>query len=290
VKVALGGDGGDELFGGYDRYYGNVYASWYALLPEWFRRQLVSRALKLVPEGYWYRSVSHQLRWLNQMSFYSAGERYGNSLSYFYFSPQWRDAVFAPKLVQEAAGFDPVRNLAEFFDAPNASELIDRMLYTDSMTRMPDHPVMILDRMSMAHGLEARSPFLDHELAEFCARMPPRFKVRRTRRRYIQVELARRYLPEKLLNREKQGFASPLVYLLDAEFKHLYGTLLRDSQLVAAGYLQADGVNALLEAHLGRRADHGQRLWQLCNAEIWYRMYIGGEERDAMRERIQAAA
>ena len=127
--------------------------------------------------------------------------------------------------------FDPDQSIKQYHDSGNAVHAIDRMLYTDSMTRMPDHPNMILDRMTMAHGLEARSPFLDHKLAEFCATIPPAFKVKRTRRRYIQVELAKKYLPEKLIKRKKQGFNSPLPYMLADEFQHLYKLFLNDSSL-----------------------------------------------------------
>jgi asparagine synthase (glutamine-hydrolysing) len=139
---------------------------------------------------------------------------------------------------------------------------------------MPDHPNMILDRMTMAHGLEARSPFLDHKLAEFCAKIPPKFKVRGTKRRYIEVELAKRYLPSPLIRKKKQGFSSPLTYLLGDEFRLLYKVFLSDSSLVRDGYLHRSAISQLLLEHLSKRIDHGNRLWLLCNAEVWYRMYI----------------
>ena len=164
------------------------------------------------------------------------------------------------------------------------------MLYTDSMTRMPDHPNMILDRMTMAHGLEARSPFLDHKLAEFCASIPPRFKVKGTKRRYIQVELAKKYLPSTLISRKKQGFSSPLTYLLADEFRLLYKTFLNDSNLVRDGYLKQAAINILLHEHLNKKMDHGNRLWLLCNAEVWYRMNIKNESRDNITELLNSQA
>jgi asparagine synthase (glutamine-hydrolysing) len=152
---------------------------------------------------------------------------------------------------------------------------------------MPDHPNMILDRMTMAHGLEARSPFLDHRLAEFCAAIPPNFKVRGTKRRYIQVELARRYLPQKIVKRKKQGFNSPLAYMLADEFKLLYRVFLKNnSRLTQNGFLRQAAIENLLNEHLSKKADHGHRLWLLCNAEVWYRMYIEGQGKDHIKELI----
>lgn len=290
VKVVLGGDGGDELFGGYDRYYGNVYASYYALLPEVVRKQLVTRILDMFPDGSWYQSVAHQAKWINSIAFYEGAERYAKSLSYFYFSDSYKKALFTDEFLQQVGAFDPEASIKKYFDCAKADELIDRMLNSDSMVRMPDHPVMILDRMSMAHGLEARAPFLDNKLAEFCARIPVQMKVKGRTRRLIQVELAKKYLPAEVINRKKQGFASSITYMMEEEFKLIYRTFLRHSRLVEENYLNAGLVEQLLEEHLAQKSDHGQRLWLLCSAEIWYRLYIDGEGVDGISGILQRAA
>lgn len=286
VKVALGGEGGDELFGGYDRYYGNVYASYYALIPRFIRKQIFDRAIKIMPEGFWYQSMSHQLRWMHQISFYEGGERYSKSLSYFYFSNGYYEDLFSKYFKSQVEGFDPEASIKNFFNCENAVELIDKMLYSDSMVRMPDHPVMILDRMSMAHSLETRCPFLDHKLAEFCAMIPPQFKVKGKKRRIIQLELAKKYLPREIIERKKQGFSSPFTYLLENEYRTLFEKFLKNSRLVEDNYLEGDIINKLLVDHLDKKSDHGQRLWLLCNAEIWYRMFIDGMNKDELYEEL----
>jgi len=282
VKVVLGGDGGDELFGGYDRYYGNVLVSYYALIPEYLRRHILEKVFDFIPEGFWYRSLSHRLKWMHQISFYAGGERYAKSLTYFYFSDGYKKRLYTEKFRKIVRAFDPEACIKDYFDSDNAIEVIDKMLYADSMTRMPDHPNMILDRMTMAHGLEARSPFLDHKLAEFCAAIPPKFKVKGTQRRYIETELAKKYLPAPLIKRKKQGFNSPLPYLLANEFKLLYKIFLNDCSLAKEGYLNQAAIDDLLTAHINERMDHGNRLWLLCNAEIWYRMYVENESAQAI--------
>lgn len=159
VKVVLGGDGGDELFGGYDRYYGNIFTSYYALLPEAIRKHIFANILEMFPEGFWYKSLSHKLKWMHQISFSKGGDRYAKSLSYFYFSDKYKKSLFTDKFLNMTGAFDPEASIKTYFDSSDSSEIIDKMLFADSMTRMPDHPVMIQDRMTMAHGLEARSPF-----------------------------------------------------------------------------------------------------------------------------------
>jgi asparagine synthase (glutamine-hydrolysing) len=288
VKVVLGGDGGDELFGGYDRYYGNLMVGYYSMIPEFFRRGVMGPIIDSVSGGGWYRSLGHKLKWMHGMSFHEGGERYAKSLGYFYFSERWRSMVCSESFRERAEAFDPEYTIKYYFDADNAREAVDRMLHSDSRVRLPDHPVMILDRMTMAHGLEARCPFLDHELTEFCASLQPNLKVRGRKLRWIEKRLAERYVPPEILNRSKQGFSSPLTYLLADEFERLHKVLLGDASLVRDGYLAAAGIETLLREHLERRRDHGQRLWLLCTAEIWYRLLI--EQQDLAMVQAQLAA
>jgi asparagine synthase (glutamine-hydrolysing) len=282
VKVVIGGDGGDELFGGYDRYYGNIYAGYYGKLPEVLRRQVLGPALSLLPATGWYKSVGHQLQWLHRLSFLEGSERYAASLSYFYFDTGRRRSIFTDASHEQLAGADAEMALKAPFDAL-VGDTVDRMLYADSKIRLPDHPVMISDRMTMAHGLEARSPFMDHRLAEFAARLPSNLKVRGRNLRYIQRKLAARYLPPEILSRSKQGFSSALPYILKGEYREFYDEYLQDSELVRAGVLSRAAIQALLQEHMSGRVDHGNRLWLLINSEVWYRMMILGESKESFR-------
>src|SRR5262249_61914975 len=109
--------------------------------------------------------------------------RYARSLAYAYFTPNRRDALYTDQFRAAVAAFDPEAAIIRWHDDDQLKEAVDRMLLADSMIRLPNHSVMILDRMSMAHGLEARSPFLDHELAQFAATLSPRLKIRGRRPR-----------------------------------------------------------------------------------------------------------
>jgi asparagine synthase (glutamine-hydrolysing) len=284
VKVVLGGDGGDELFAGYDRYYGNLYAGVYARLPESMRRNIIGPLLRWLPDGNWYKSIGHQLKWLQTLSFLEGGERYARSLGYFYFDDELKSRLYGPELRKPAADFDPARPIREAYENAPATHPVDRMLYADHQVRLPDHSVMILDRMTMAHGLEARSPFMDHEIAEFSARLPVRMKVRGRSLRYIQMRLAERYLPEALLKRPKQGFSSALPYMLREEYRLLFDRFLRDSHMARDGMWIQSTVDRLLQEHLTGRSDHGNRLWLLLNSEVWYRMLIEGLKIEPLSE------
>ena len=285
VKAVIGGDGGDELFGGYDRYYGNLYAGYFSRVPAAIRRFLLGPAFSLIPDVGWYKSAGHQLRWLHRLSFLNGSERYVASLSYFYFDTVQRRRLFTYGALDHLRGADAEAAIRDPFEHARG-DLIDRMLYADSKIRLPDHPAMITDRMAMAHGLEVRSPFMDHKLAEFVASLRSALKVRGRSLRIVQRKLASRYLPREIVSRPKQGFASALPYILKREYQHLYDTLLSDSALVSAGVIRRDAIRDLLDAQIAGRSDHGNRLWLLVNAEIWYRMMILGVSRDSLRDEL----
>ena len=181
------------------------------------------------------------------------------------------------------AGADATRALRTPYDALETTDTVDRMLYADTKIRLPDHPVMITDRMSMAHGLEARSPFMDHRLAEFAASLPSDQKVRGRKLRIIQRRLAARYLSPEILDRPKQGFSSALPYILRDEYRQMADRFLGDSELVRAGILERAPIQTLLAEHGARRVDHGNRLWLLINSEVWYRLMILGQPKEQLR-------
>mgnify|MGYP001825561414 CR=1 FL=1 len=290
VKVALGGDGGDELFGGYDRYYGYRYAGYYSLIPAIIRRYGIGSILNMVSDGGWYKSKAHQIKWLHSLSFMKGSRRYSRSLSYFYFGPDWRDSLYGATMNGEVSGFEPEEAIWKPFESAHASDPLDRMLNADSFVRLPDHPVMISDRMSMANSLEVRSPLMDHKVAEFAARLPVNIKVRGRNLRYVQQRLLQRYLPKSILDRPKQGFSSALPYMLADEYKRLFNVFLKESELAKDDYLQQNAINSLLGEHLQGRRDNGNRLWLLLNSEVWYRMYIKHQDKESLYNIIQAAA
>jgi asparagine synthase (glutamine-hydrolysing) len=283
VKVVLSGDGGDENFAGYDRFAGQRLAEYYSVLPAWFRRQVMARAIRLVPESFGYKSVAQKLAWLNDMSFFSRGERYARSMSFLRFTEESKARLFTPAARGRLTDGDSMAKILAHFDADAADELVDRMLYTDLMTRMPDHLLAITDRMSMAHSLEVRPPLMDYRLVEYAASIPGDLKLRGRNLKYILKKVAARYLPPELITREKQGFGFPIARWMRTDLAAFLRNLFARSRFVELGLFDAGYMQELLEEHLSGRADHNFRLWILLNLEIWYRLRFDGQSVDELR-------
>tara|TARA_Y100001934_G_scaffold241756_1_gene296999 strand:- start:1728 stop:3656 length:1929 start_codon:yes stop_codon:yes gene_type:complete len=284
VKVALSGDGGDENFAGYDRFAGQRLADYYAVMPRWLRQSVMSRLIRLIPDTFQYKTIAQKARWLNEMSLRERGDRYAHSMSFLRFTDDTKRSLFTQKAQAEFDAQDSREKILAHFDAHNVNELVDRMLYTDLMTRMPDHLLVIADRMCMAHSLENRSPLVDHRLVEYAAGIPAEMKLKGMKLKHILRSVSARYLPRELVYREKQGFSFPIALWLRNNLSHFLRNLFAESRFVEAGIFDATTVQTLLDEHLSGKADHNFRLWILLNLELWHRMYFENLSVDEMRD------
>jgi asparagine synthase (glutamine-hydrolysing) len=287
VKVVLSGDGGDELFAGYDRFSGFRLANWMRILPESTRRTTIRRLLDRLPESFAYKGWSQRLRWLNEMSLLQNGDRYAESMSFLRFTEQAKSRLFTEEAKSLLDEVDSRQKILEPFNSPNAEHWVDRMLYTDLTTRMPDHLLPIVDRMAMAHGLEVRPPLLEHRMVEFAARIPSRLKLRGTTLKYALRKIASRYVGRRVVNRPKQGFGFPLAYWLRDQLGGFLRGLTAQSRFIAEGIFEEAMIQELITQHLSGERDHNYRLWILLNLEVWHRLYLGGESPEAVTEWIE---
>ncbi|HEX5759848.1 MAG TPA: asparagine synthase (glutamine-hydrolyzing) [Thermoanaerobaculia bacterium] len=277
VKVVLAGDGGDEVFAGYDRYFGFRWVSLYAALPEALRRHLLGPALGALPDSAGYKNWTQQARWVHELSFHQGGRRYAQATAFFRFGQQGKGGLYTPAVAARLERRDPMESVVRGFEEALAEDDLDRMLYADIATRLPEHSLMLTDRMSMAHGLEARSPFLDHRLAEFVATLPVDMKMRGRDLKVLLRRVAEPYLPPAILRRPKQGFMFPLAYWIKGPLLPVLERLVREGAALEAGIFRRSAVERLLAEHLAGRADHHVRLWLLLNVEVWFRLYQRGE-------------
>ena len=274
VTVALGGDGGDELFGGYDRYHGNKFVSYLHNIPEIIRKTSLETLIKIFPEDFSKKSLSQKLRWLNHMSSFDDDRRYFESMSFFRFLGKNKNELYSSDLQSKLNGDHPSKYIGNYFNDDVTNNYLDAMMYTDLMSRLPDYTLQILDRMTMAHSLEGRSPYLDHKLVEFAATLPPEWKVSNGKLKAILREYSKKYLPPVLLTREKQGFGFPLNRWLKNDLKEMINDVFSSSKLISDGYFNRNYVNKIKDEHQKGIVDHQMRIWGLLNMELWYNSFI----------------
>jgi asparagine synthase (glutamine-hydrolysing) len=289
VKVVLGGDGGDELFAGFDRYLGVGQINYYLLIPALIRHKAIGPMVARMPDSFSYKSLTQKLRWVHQLSLLpDVGQRYAEATCFFRFNHQGKQALFGDGLWDQIGHLNSSDVIVRQFEDANADDPLDRMLYADIMTRLPEHSLMLTDRMTMAHGLEARSPYLDHELVGFMAGLPAHLKIRGRELKYALRKLAGDYLPQQIVEREKQGFMFPVAYWFRNELYTFIKRFLLDSYFVKEGLFRQEYVMRLVELHRDSRVDNHVRLWMLLNLELWHQIYIQQDDLETVNHRLQS--
>ncbi|HWN45628.1 MAG TPA: asparagine synthase (glutamine-hydrolyzing), partial [Thermoanaerobaculia bacterium] len=267
VKVVLTGDGGDEIFAGYDRYFGFRWIRLYAALPEAVRRYLLGPAIYALPDTAGYKTLAQRARWIHELAFHEGGRRYAQATAFFRFGQEGKGGLYTDRMVAKLAGIDPMESVVRGFDEALAGEDLDRMLAADIATRLPEHSLMLTDRMTMSQSLESRSPFLDHRLAEWVATLPVNLKLNGKTLKYLMRRVASTYLPDSILKRPKQGFMFPLGYWMKGPLLPVLENLLTGSVLIEEGIFRREPVERLIREHLAQKADHHVRLWLILNVE-----------------------
>jgi asparagine synthase (glutamine-hydrolysing) len=268
VTVALAGDGGDELFGGYERYAIELRREKFEHIPPWAGRLYREYVHPRLPFSFVGR------RYLFNVSL-PARDRYLDSLSFLpachreraFFSDDFLDSFYGAA--------PPLHSFQNYFDNAPADKLLSRLLYLDTKTYLPGDILTKVDRMSMAASLEVRAPILDHHVVEWAVRLPENLKVRDGRGKYLLKKLAARVgVPQEILNRPKQGFALPLVHWMRGELKDDLLPILVEPRTIERGYFNRQAVHALLEEHRRGRRDHSAQIWLLLMFELWHRNFL----------------
>jgi asparagine synthase (glutamine-hydrolysing) len=268
VTVALSGDGGDELWGGYahHRVEHAEQRARTALGPARHVASWIGRALPLSVKGA--RALRHLAC--------APDEAYALKHVNGTFERDARARLYSSDFARQVNGFDALVTLRDAYRACRSPEPMDHVFYADSRTYMIDDVLTKVDRMSMAVSLEAREPMLDHKLLEFAARVPPSLKLKDGRSKYLLRRLLERRVPRSISERGKSGFAAPIGEWLRGPLAALTSDLLLDGRLKARGIFESREVERLWHDHRTRRGDHPHRLWQLLMLELWFRTFIDG--------------
>ena len=268
VTVALSGDGGDEIFAGYDRYAINLRRQGFERIPRWARGFYRKQVFPRLPQNIRGRRFSYNVslpwreRYVDSISFLPAFERDVPLLS-----DEFRDILSAVD--------NPENVMYECFEKAPAKDPVSQTMYVDTKTYMVGDILTKVDRMSMATSLEVRVPLLDHVFVEWVTGLPLEWKLRGGQQKYILRKLAERVgVPREALYRPKQGFAMPLVHWIRNELRDLIMTTLLESRTLQRGYFNPAGVRQLLDEHFRGRRDHSGGIWRLLIFELWHRNYL----------------
>ncbi len=262
LTVALSGDGGDELLAGYTTHAADRLHRVFHGVPKPLLAAARALAMQLPDQ----RSKVGPLFKMKQ--FIGGAHRNACDAHGWWRMLQSEEelrGLVSPDLSLDS--FDALASFRTAYDAVPTLNPLDRMLYVDYKTWLASDILVKVDRASMAHGLEVRSPFLDHRLVEFCAGLPPQEKLRGLRGKHLMRRVSRGHVPDGVIRRKKAGFNSPVSHWIAGPWKELvHDTLLsRD----ALPYLRDGGVRAMLEAHQSGKRDHGYRLFALVMLSLW---------------------
>jgi asparagine synthase (glutamine-hydrolysing) len=265
VTVVLSGDGGDEMFGGYTRYIPDARVTAVDRYAPAALRRVAGAVGARLPHGArgkrFLRHVARDARgrYLDTIGFFTADDKAG---------------LLSADLRGRLRAGDPEDRLMHHFDRYAQLSWPSQMMRFDVETYLPEDILTKVDRMSMAHSIEARVPLLDNSVIDFASSLPGAFKIRDGRRKHVLKEVAARFLPGELIDRRKQGFGVPLDVWFRGNLRELFADTLLSARSLQRGYFQAAFIRGLIHEHLSARRDHTFRLWQLVVFERWLQQYV----------------
>jgi asparagine synthase (glutamine-hydrolysing) len=269
VKVVLTGDGGDELFAGYERFAAARLAEYYRRAPR-FLQAAMGRFVRSWPESTAYNDLARRLKRFVGSAALPLPERY----------LEWV-GIFKPDvlrhLIADAVEIDPLDHFRGYFTGRSDGDPVAELLGVNLSSYLPGDLLVKTDRMTMANSLEARCPFLDHCLLEYASGMPSALKLKGMTTKYVLKRALETILPSEIIWRKKHGFGVPIGRWFRAGLKDFLCDYLLSSTALGRGYFDEQALRRLVGAHMSGECDHGQRLWALLTLEIWHRQFIDGE-------------
>jgi asparagine synthase (glutamine-hydrolysing) len=270
VTVALNGDGGDENFLGYERYLGNRIADRLCGIPG--MRHAAPLIARCLPIGATSKDLARRARRFLSVAGYSEVERYGKWIGYC--DRETKAQLYGGELRAALDDQTPMHWMATLFRGAANVDRAEAASAVDVSSYLPYDLLVKVDITSMANGLEARSPMLDHEVMEFAARLPSSFKLRGRQSKYLLRRAFADLLPWENANRRKSGFGIPVGLWFRGPLRDLLGDSLLSDRSLNRGYFNADEVRRLVNQHWAGRADHSFLLWSLLMLELWHQEMV----------------
>jgi asparagine synthase (glutamine-hydrolysing) len=266
VKVALSGDGADELFGS--------YLAHRLAQPLFHFAQLRGHAGKLSDdEARRLAPYADKLDYLSAV--FDRGDEVDRRVSLYLWPGSEKKELVSERMLALSGNAETRSFIAGRYAESGTADPLNRALYCDFVTLLPDQVLAFVDRLSMAHSVEVRPPFLDHRLIEFAGTIPGNLKIRDGREKHILKEAVRGLIPQSVINRRKEGFVLPVDYWLLNKLRDEVETTLAPSRLAAHGLLRPQAVRKLLNTHYAGAANQGPQIWNLMMFQRWWEKFFG---------------
>jgi asparagine synthase (glutamine-hydrolysing) len=272
VTVCLSGDGGDENFAGYRRYRFDVLENRIrALLPGGLRRPLFGTLGWAYPKADWLPQILRAKTLLTNLSL-SPEQAYHHTMRWF--TPVMKSLLYSDTLRKSLRDYEPFSVMKAYFDRTRDWDPLSRIQYVDIKTYLPDDILAKVDRASMAHSLEVRVPLLDHEVMEYSASIPARYKLQGGAGKYIFKKALKVLLPEDILYRPKMGFRLPLAQWFRGDLKQTFEQHVLAKDAFLADLFDPSPIRRWWEQHQRGTRDYAQHLWALLMLECWGERFI----------------
>jgi asparagine synthase (glutamine-hydrolysing) len=265
VTVALGGDGADEIFGGYRRYfYGALEERLRSRFPQWFRQSVIRLGAEYYPKFDYLPQVFRAKTLLQNLT-QELGDSYFNSMTTF--RNHGLQAVLSPGMRAELAGYSPRETFRAHFQAVRDLGPLEQMQWVDSQTYLPGDILVKADRATMAHSLESRSPWLDYRLSELFGRLPAAFKLSGRVGKHIFKQSLSGYIPQELVRRKKMGFSVPLAAWFRSSLTAPFQELVLRPEMEE--FCSLCEIRQIWQEHQSKLHDHSRKLWNLLMLGSW---------------------
>lgn len=266
VTVALSGDGGDELFGGYETYLADNAAKYYSYIPGMLRRGVIAPIIESIPPRPEKKGV------INKVKRFVEGASLPDQLSHarwrIFAAEKMQANLFTPEALQQIVR--PIDNhITHLFKRAGSRSRLASSLYVDVKSYLSDNCLVKVDRMSMANSLESRVPMLDRELVELAFQVPDNLKLNQGNIKVLLKKIAAKQIPQECVYRQKEGFSIPIKHWLGTQFRPIMEELLDSKKLQQEGIFNVKTINKLKFDHLGGKANHSHVLWSLMVFQAW---------------------
>ncbi len=271
MKVVLSGDGGDELFAGYQTYQAHKLVTFYDALPGFIKESVKALAFRL-PVSHKYLSLDFKIKQ------FLKGVGVSSEVRFFLwrgaFSNAERHALLRPEVRLELQNENAYEEIYRYVRKSGLTKELERILYLSMKLYLQDNNLVTVDRASMANGLEVRSPLLDRDVVDFVCRLPMEYKLNGLKTKYILKKVAEELLPRNVVYRKKKGFGVPLAKWLTGELREFMLDYLSQERIERQGIFHYPCVSQLIDEQLTMKKDNRELLWTLLVFQTWYERYI----------------